>query len=740
MTEGRPGDDVVAGHDQRRWIRVVGPYLPWGLPTALLAWVATGAILAETGGAPAVPLDDAFIHFEFARSFAHLRPFEYGVDGQPTPGATSLLWPLVLAPLHWMGLGGLRIIWGAWFLGWVSLALLGRETWLMGRGLLSREAATGAAAMVFAFGGYVWFAGSGMEVVPLAWLLMCSARKCAEWREQAAPSPGFRARGELLTLAWVLPAARPEGALMSSLIAASLLLSPRGRGRAWAWLALGGPLGPPLVNYCFTGHWTTTTTYVKWLPYSPYSAHVWGTIRYYVELLWSTLLDGRVWSALFVPQGSRFIAWAALPALVMVGWRTGRRWRAACVMLVGLGILLPTTYDSFLVNRLRYLWPFAAAWFVASGALVDEVGGWLARWCLPMRRTRGLMAGGLVGALASHWSASIDDLAVSASAIHQQQVGLALWAREHLPKDATVGLNDAGAIAYLSGRPTFDIVGLTTQTEGVYWASGPGSRYEHYERLGRERLPTHFIVYRRWMAIPALLGERMAERSVAGATILGDTTMEACVARYDVLGRAELPLGPEASSSVVDRLDVADLESEAEHDYQLLLATQVQNLAVQDYSGHVDGGRAERSQDRFALELRPGARLVARLASQSSLSLTVEVNGKPMGQIELEGSYPWEERVLSLPKTLDAGRQQVSVIAQTGATFTALHYWCVERQAAPRTIRKLMAPDGCTISDGKAGLQRCRDLGQSAPNAPGTVPVHHRDDGVRDQRANGTKD
>jgi hypothetical protein len=588
-----------------------------------------------------------------------------------------LLWPLLLAPGHWLGLGGTRIIWLAWALGWASLGLLARETMRAAEGLLSREAAAGVAAMVFAFGGYIWFAGSGMEVVPFAWLLMRSARLSAEWGEEAGLAASARTRSVLLVHAWLLPAMRPEGALVSAFIALGLLVFPRGRSRAWSLLALAAPLGPALFNRLLTGQWTTNTTVVKWLWFNPYQAHLASTVRYHLELLFSTLLDGRVWSAAFVPQGSRLVAWAALPALLATGWRQGRRWRALSVLTVALGMLLTTTYDSFLVNRLRYLWPFAAAWFVGLGALADEVGALLARWHPPLAPARVLVAGGLVGALASHLSYAIDDLAISSDAIRRQQVSLGLWARDHLAPGSRIGLNDAGAIAYLSGLPTFDVVGLTTQGEGRYWVSGPGSRFEHYERLGRDGLPTHFIVYPRWMAIPTLLGESLAERSVDGATILGDTTMVAYRARYDALGRAELPLEPEGQGALVDQLDVADLESEQAHDYELLFANQLENVVVEDYAGHADGARTNRSEDRFSLELVPGGRLVARLESESPLSLELSVDGQRFGTLELSAQFSWDERVLVLPPGLARGRHRVTVSARPGATFTSLHYWCV---------------------------------------------------------------
>ena len=130
---------------------------------------------------------------------------------------------------------------------------------------------------------------------------------------------------------------------------------------------------------------------------------------------------------------------------------------------------------------------------------------------------------------------------------------LGRWAGEQLPPNSVIGVNDAGAIAYFSGRRTFDLVGLTTPNEARYWVAGAGSRFEHYERLRNKELPTHFIVYRSWFAIEPLLGERLTQRTVHGATILGDSTKVACRADYAALGSATLPVMAKEKAAVPGR-------------------------------------------------------------------------------------------------------------------------------------------------------------------------------------------
>ena len=65
------------------------------------------------GGPWSAPLDDVFIHFDFARSTAHGRPFEWVAGNGYSSGGTSLLYPFVLAIGYRLGFHGLQLMeWG----------------------------------------------------------------------------------------------------------------------------------------------------------------------------------------------------------------------------------------------------------------------------------------------------------------------------------------------------------------------------------------------------------------------------------------------------------------------------------------------------------------------------------------------------------------------------------------------------------------------------------------------------
>jgi hypothetical protein len=244
-------------------------------------------------------------------------------------------------------------------------------------------------------------------------------------------------------------------------------------------------------------------------------------------------------------------------------------------------------------------------------------------------------------------------------------------------------VNDTGAIAYFSERTTFDVVGLTTQDEARYWVAGAGSRLEHYERLllsAPSKLPTHFIVYPDWMSMGSVLGEPLHEATVTDATILGGQTMRAYGADWSKLGSGEHPWTP--ASTVLDSLDVADLESEAAHSYELLGARDGEQTAHEgvspDGANVVDGGRTRRTRESFLALLRQGVavRCIVRLDGPPGTRVRALANGQPMGGFDLGDDEDWEEQSFDVPASVATERTRIELRVDGGAV-TTFHYWFV---------------------------------------------------------------
>jgi hypothetical protein len=665
-----------------QWLRAV-PWLPFAVPALFLFYVSASRVVAKVGHAGAT-LDDAYIHFQYARAFAEGHPMRYHAGEAASSGATSLLWPAALAPFWLLGLRDARIVWAAWALSFAALGALAYEVFQLTRRLTGPQVAAGAGAMVFASSGLVWSAASGMEVVPLAWMIARTLRVASEWVEAPAAERTIRKRRELVLLAVLLPLLRPEGSLFSLFAAVTLARFPRttdGRERARALPALLAPLVPGLIAWLTTGTMRSSTMTVKLLAGNPYypADVLYARIAANVRVLVGTLLNGEVWSQEFLPAHAAALWMGGLVAIVAMGAQRRVRWRAAGVLLWALAMFVPCTYDTFLWNRLRYLWPFFPGWLVgaacASELLSELLAAVRARWKL----TAPIFAGVFVGALAVHMDFALDDVAESASGIDRQQAELGRWAKRALPASARVGVNDTGAIAYFGERATFDVVGLTTPEEARYWVAGAGSRLEHYEVLARTtpaRLPTHYVVYPEWMACDAVLGRFLTEAVVRDATILGGQSMRAFEADYSRLGTGELPWS--LPGEPLDTLDVADLESEAAHGYALLGAAAGEQIArlgeAPDERAIVDGGRTRRTVERFVLRVPAAATaLVARVESDIPARAKVAFDGSPAGALDVPGEG-WSEVRLELPAAA-RGRDRVDVTLTSDVALTVFHYW-----------------------------------------------------------------
>jgi hypothetical protein len=674
-----------------RWRRRALTFGPVVLAVALLAWRTLGAVLAKVGHAAAT-LDDAYIHFQYARAIAEGHPLRFQ-SGEPiSSGATSMLWPLVLAPFWALGARGDRIVWPAWALSFAALGALAWEAAQLTRKLAGKTAAAGTAAMVLTFGGLLWCAASGMEVVPFAWVIARASRRASEWQESAVTDRTPRRAGELVALAWAAALLRPEGGVTALFVAVVLFAHARTgawRERAVGLAAAAAPIALPLMLWALTGSARSNTAIAKLLPGNPYYPAPKLAERAYEQAhyLVRGLLDGNPYSVEFLPHGGWAVAMAGLAAVVVCGWRGRTGWRAAAVLLIALTMFAPCLYQTFLWNRLRYLWPFAPGWIIGLACLArivgDIAGEMSARW----RVLTPIACGVFVGLFASKLEWVIEDVAQSASGIQRQQVVLGKWARANLPADARIGVNDTGAIAYFSDRRTFDVVGLTTDGEARYWVAGVGSRLEHYERLlraDRGKLPTHFIVYPEWIALPMVLGDALHEATVKDATILGGQTMRAYVADWSSLGTGEAPWTRDIGD-VIDVLDVADLDSEADHAYELLGAHDGEQTVHEGTSPEgadvIDGGRTHRTTERFVARLRSGAaaRCVVRLAGNEGTSVRVLAGKEPVGSFDAAGEDDWAERAFDVPASAAAARTSIELRA-VGGDIETYHYWCASRR------------------------------------------------------------
>ncbi len=222
---------------------------------SVLIYLSVGHNASHNAGSASLilPLDDVYIHFQYARMAAEGQPFRYNPGDSPTSGATSLLYPFLLALGYRIGFQSDRLAWWAVLIG--ALSWIG-SVWLMLRLLTWEDRLSLAAGLLITLafvgmGSLSWAFMSGMETGLLTFAglltLWCVVRD-QFWATVAA--------------ATLVALIRPEGAVIAvgALIYVFVGVGPhpptppppKGRGEkplAWGERGWGEGIGliPPLI-------------------------------------------------------------------------------------------------------------------------------------------------------------------------------------------------------------------------------------------------------------------------------------------------------------------------------------------------------------------------------------------------------------------------------------------------------------------------------------------------------------
>ena len=481
-----------------------GRALPLGATIAALG-IGVGVFLWRTRriagsiGVGAFPLDDSWIHMQFARNLAEGRGFAYN-PGVPVSGSTAPLWTLLL--------GGTFTVFGAHpvLAKALGLALTLGTAWLAGRlaGLWTGRRGLGllASALTALAGPMVWGALSGMEVSLAALLVTASLLLRAQEREGAAAV----ALG-LGTLA------RPEAIVLLPLFWLSGPLTWR---RALRWVGPVAACAAPWVafNLATIGSLLPGTAAAK------IEGGLLGALSGVREPLATALLrrPGQ--------YASEWVRWLwrvdpLLPLLVLpgLGWLAWRWGRAAlvpaCVLLahpLAMALLAPYRGPGFQEGRYSiHLLPLALVVAVAplAGHRTAAPAGpdpppppSAGRLALSWGCRAGALAL-LVGVLAALPGAA-SRYAWAVQNIEAMQVHLARWVTDHTPPTARLGLNDVGAIAYFSRREIVDVMGLVTPAVLPYRREGETGVLRYLERA----CPDYLIVFPAWFPTLSAMTDR----------------------------------------------------------------------------------------------------------------------------------------------------------------------------------------------------------------------------------------
>jgi hypothetical protein len=705
-----------------------------------VAIYVSGNLSTNERGVPVMPLDDAYIHFQYARTIAEGYPYRFNPDQPPTSGATSLLYPFLLAVGYWIGFQGELLGWWAFGLG--ALSWLGATGWLydaLSHLSRSRGIALIMSASFALTGSLAWAFMSGMETGLLVGALMLTLSLTVRGRW----------RGAVLAAA-VTALIRPEGLLLGGLTVAYVALaSGEGQPHRLRYLLVRFPLYAlpicagalqPLLNWALTGSFSATGLQAKSYFYNvppDLAAALGETLETFgwawLHLLWDTSRPFIRGESLPLTAHSFLLLPLAAVALV-IGLRQSLRDRKVAlplllvgwmVSVIGTASVLETAFwhmGRYQQPAVALLYPLATVAVIALITPAQRTGAPAQsaqrRRKLAAVRTvvfsRGLTLV-LIHALAGAWQfygyyvSNVREVASS-------QRPMAAYVSRTLPPTAIIGVHDIGVMRYVGGRTTYDVVGLTTPGAATAWRSGPGTTYE--QMAASKLRPDYFAIYPdarglTYLADTSLFGEEIAAfpsvvaawYNVASATWTGQRVYRA---DWTPAASADQPQQPYSLAAItglmlVDRLNVAALADEAAHDYAWSAAARpgfVSEVRQMPYihcqprpddprCETLDGGRVLR-EEAFTISTQPGQDLlwIVRVHPFEAADLELRVNGERVGVRHVPAQPgEWLEIASLIPgATIRDQRTRLQITVKDGAAaYLPFYHWFYQGTFAPDT-------------------------------------------------------
>jgi hypothetical protein len=628
-----------------RRLATISPILLAALLTLLIFFAYLMTSRSIGNGDPLMPVDDAYIHFQYARQIAAGQPYQYNLGLPPTSGATSLLYPYILAVGYSLGFTGLSL--GIWAMLIGAMALFGALLAVYGQvRAISLPRWIGLLGMtVFALNGAVaWHFMSGMETG----LMMCFVLWTLYAFIQRQPQL-------LIVTTTLLAITRPEGSMMA-VIAALLFVAEGWRANrrlrtihaAIIVIPIAASLLQPLLNLALTGSPSAAGNQAKSLL---------SMIPAYPDELLLRIGQNflRLWRELLIGVGEHDILYVLPLLLIFAGvglvWVARENKRPFLLVLILAWLLIVSlaisTLDTAFWHFKRYQMPLIA--------LLFPLAGW-AFGAIRHRLFKTLLITVMLGFSLVSASNFFTYYVQNVQSIKAQPLAMARWLMENTPPDAFIAVHDVGLMRYLGERTTIDLVGLTTPGAADAWRNGPGAVGEFLITV--QPRPDYVAAYTEarglgYLAQTDLYGELLAGftadydprfnvalggafqgifqpdwRAVDSASVLHQPTSLSYVARLQ-------------GSRLVDQVDVADLASEKAHRYRWSNAARPPGFATEFYQqGYIDcigtnipcivmdGGRSITGEEAFTLNTTPGedVLLITRVHPTASVTLEVYAN------------------------------------------------------------------------------------------------------------------
>lgn len=435
-----------------------------------------------------LPLDDAWIHLVYARSFSHNFVFYFN-PGVREAGTTSLLWPMLVGLLHWL-LGPALDFWrltetqALVIIARILGLVLATATSLVALKLVSRITGSRplgmvAAAVIALDPTYSFAKIAGVEAALFGFLALAAAT--------AFYCNRITLTGGLLALA---VAARPEGLLLVFLALGALMLRvlweredlrlAPGEDIPLA-LRVAGPallmaLGIGAYNATINGDFYPNSYLVRHVAMGLFDGgNLVNLVRGY---LWHTPYFGGAGMLVMAP----LLALSGMCALRQAAFRAIPLILFPFALYYALSVMVPLESGPWGIATRRYLdptLPFAVVamvvglhctWLLLRRLHRTHFRSFRGRAVVIGRRPLGLAMGltflGLAAApvatMPAAWVSLVQEFAWNTRNVDYVNVAMARWIDANLPSDAVIGAIDPGALRYFGNREVVDLTGVNT--------------------------------------------------------------------------------------------------------------------------------------------------------------------------------------------------------------------------------------------------------------------------------------
>jgi hypothetical protein len=648
-----------------------------------------------------MPLDDPYIHFQYARQLVSGEPYVYNPGEDPTSGATSFIYPYVLAVGYALGFDGLTL--GYWAMGVGALALLA-AMWLVYKLVQQFTDSPRWLALTFAVifginGAISWHFMSGMETGLVITFALATLYAFM--------------RGDLRAMLFAasgLALLRPEAGIMAGIAVVIFVFRAyreKHLNRSYVWLII--PLLlialQPTMNFLLTGSFSATGNQAK-------------SILAMVPFEWTVVIDRivsnfvQMWRELALTGD---YAPLLIAPLALVGWgalwlKRDQRYVVALLLLWFLALTgAIATLDTAFWHFKRYQMPMIALLFPLAGWGIVALSSLLAerepRYRLSLQAITVLILLVMVLPMAKEFHRLYQ---VNITNIQRQPLPMAQWLNTNTPPDAVIAVHDVGMMRYVGQRHTLDMVGLTTPDAADYWRNGPGAVGEfllHHQ-------PDYVAAYTtarglNYLADTAIYGELLvgfsasydpADNVALGAEFQGifrpdwNGDRQAMLLSTNVLSQLDLA---DTALTLQAEINVADLTSEVDYEYVWSNTTDESGFATEVYQFNyvdcppdencsvIDGGRRINGEEAFMVHLDPqlgDAVLITRLHPANRGMFDIYVNDQFVARRwipEIPGR--WLDVATVISSDLISSETRIRIIpAVDGGYYMPYYHWVVQ--------------------------------------------------------------